>query len=235
MRGVWNFGAHWNMQHQLSGTLKLCKLDDIVTFFGAALKQQQRRRLKGRKRKPATACQGHTLRMRNLQSCKIVFLGKNRGQSQINIIFCGASTIRLKALCRCGRCVCWCVCVCVCWCLCVCVCWCMYGICNNVCMARFRLKIMLCLPTVSTKNSSENFFGPQWQQTKQKLPTTFGSVYCGRASVCVFVCVCVCFRACLQVLPCTGNMCQLMVVRARATMPYTIIMRGCWREGVGER
>lgn len=130
------------MQHQLSGTLKLCKLDDIVTFFLALAK--------GRKRKPAT------LRMRNLQSCKIVFLGKNRGQRRANkhnflwgINNQAKSIVQVWQLAA----------------TCVCVCGggegCIYGICNNVCMARFRLKIMLCLPTVSTKNSSENFFGPQ--------------------------------------------------------------------------
>lgn len=146
-------------------------------------------------------CHGHTLRMRNLQSCKFRVFGQNRGHSQINIIFCRASTIRLKALCRCGR-----------W---ECVCG-VYGICNNVCMARFRLKIMLCLPTVSTKNSSENFFLAHNDNKPNKSCQQLSAacIVCSEACYCMRVCecVCMCFCACLRVLPCTGNMCQLMVV-----------------------
>lgn len=71
----------------------------------------------------------------------------NRSQCQVNIIFLSVVNNQAKSRCRCAsRCTCVYVKVCVC----------VVGICNNVCMARFRLKIMLCLPTVSTKSSSDS-------------------------------------------------------------------------------
>lgn len=125
------------------------------------------------------------------ESCKNVLA--HRVQCQANIIFflscCWLSTIRLKARRRCASHT---VCLFMCGCM-GCVCVCVYGICNIVCVARFRLKIMLCLPTVSTKSSSDS-------ATKQKSTfwptmTTNKTKSCqkkNKTKLCWCVCDCVC-------------------------------------------
>lgn len=101
----------------------------------------------------------------------------------------------------------------------VCVCVCVYGICNNVCVARFRLKIMLCLPTVSTKSNSDSAtkqkcnFWPTMTTNKTKSCQKLFSKRSGKP-------VSVWLRVCVS--PCNGNMCQLMAVIV--VMSYTIIM-----------